>query len=181
MSNKRTNYMPILDDDDDDNDNDENSSVDMHMKYSFSRYNKVCKDNYDFHEFTPSISQFAQVVWKDSNFLGMGKTTAAKGGLLCTYIVARYSPPATKEGFGENVPIGTFSTERFCTEKCLTNRADAPLKNKGIFYQVNCNVNVNKISRLTKNLPEVHKVMKSNKLDICHYLLEKGHTICFTS
>ena len=58
------------------------------------------------------------MVWKDSNYLGLGRTSKPKGGLLCTYIVARYSPQATKEGFIYNVPKGNFDEKNLCSKKC---------------------------------------------------------------
>ena len=96
------------------------------LKSFLFRYDKVCKNNFDFEQFSPEISQFAQVVWKDSNYLGLGRTSKLKGGLLCTYIVARYSPQATKEGFIYNVPRGNFDEKKVCSKRCGRQSPDTP-------------------------------------------------------
>ena len=82
------------------------------------RYNKICKAESNFNEYSPDIGQFSQVIWKDTDFIGLGRSTRDKGDLLCTYIVARYSPQATKSGFAENVQKGAFNDDVSCPRKC---------------------------------------------------------------
>ena len=64
-----------------------------------------------------------------------------KGPLLCTYIVARYSPQASKEGFLENVPRGSFNGKNFCGRKCVQRLPEAPpeLLGKGDYIIVGHN------------------------------------------
>lgn len=54
----------------------------------------------------------------------MGRATKKNGDLMCTYIVARYSPQASKDGFIDNVPKGDFNEIGFCSKKCLTGVPD---------------------------------------------------------
>jgi len=82
------------------------------------RYNKICKVEPNFNEYSPDIGQFSQVIWKDTDFIGLGRSTRDKGDLMCTYIVARYSPQATKSGFAENVRQGAFNDEETCPKNC---------------------------------------------------------------
>ena len=97
------------------------------------RYNKACKDEKYAAHFSPEITQFAQLVWKNTNFMGMGRATKKKGDLLCTYIVARYSPQATKDGFAENVP--QFDSRKICINRCIkdTDHVSGELKGSPFF------------------------------------------------
>ena len=55
---------------------------------------------------------FTQVVWKSSAKLGIGKSTAKKGNMMCTYIVGRYRPPGNFMGqFQKEVLQGTYSKD----------------------------------------------------------------------
>ncbi|XP_065676814.1 uncharacterized protein LOC136072146 isoform X2 [Hydra vulgaris] len=90
-------------------------------------YNKACKDEKDPSHFSSEITQFAQLVWKNTNYLGMGRATKKKGDLLCTYIVARYSPQATKDGFTENVP--QFDSRKICINKCIKDSDHVSVSN----------------------------------------------------
>ena len=89
------------------------------------RYNKICKAESNFDEYSPDIGQFSQVIWKDTDFIGLGRSTRDKGDLLCTYVVARYSPQATKSGFTENVMKGAFNEDVTCPRKC-PSKTSAP-------------------------------------------------------
>ena len=57
-------------------------------------------------------------MWRQTSFLGLGRATKSKKNLLCTYIVARYSPPSTKDNIKDNVPKGRFSEMQFCGKRC---------------------------------------------------------------
>ncbi len=91
--------------------------------YSFSfsfivRYKEVCESNYDFNEgnFNMDTGHFTQVIWKDSVKLGLGRATAKKGDMLCTYIVARYRPSGNYDGkFKTQVQKGSF-TDDICSK-----------------------------------------------------------------
>ena len=86
---------------------------------SFERYSKACQNEFDFNGYKKGVEPFAQVVWKSTAFLGMGKAVSNRDGNLCTYIVARYSPEGDKNSFVENVPKGTFSRNGICGSSCV--------------------------------------------------------------
>ena len=53
---------------------------------------------------------FTQVVWEGSKELGIGMATGKKGGMTCTYVVARYRPAGNFAGqYRKNVPKGSFT------------------------------------------------------------------------
>ena len=104
----------------------------------------MCKNDFQDNKYSPENSQFDQVVWKGTNFLGLGRATKPKSNLLCTYIVARYSPPASKDSIIENVPKGNFNENQFCTERCTTgilnsshdHDHDGPADGKLLFFHI---------------------------------------------
>lgn len=79
------------------------------------RYKEVCNSNYDFStEGLQDAGHFTQLVWKDTEFLGIGKATGMVNGVPCTAVVARYEPAGNVIGkFKNNVKPGTF-TRAFC-------------------------------------------------------------------
>jgi len=78
----------------------------------------VCDPGYNFTSATSddgsSISgtgHFAQVVWKESTVLGIGRAEVEQGGQRCAYIVGRYKSAGNMLGsFKENVPKGYFNS-----------------------------------------------------------------------
>ena len=87
--------------------------------YFLFRYSKACQNEFDFSGYKKGVEPFAQVVWKSTAFLGMGKAVSNRDGNLCTYIVARYSPEGDKSNFGQNVIRGTFSKGGICGSSCV--------------------------------------------------------------
>ena len=76
------------------------------------RYVEACQKgyNFDLNKAQPGTGHFSQVVWKDTNLLGMGKAVTKKDGVTCTYFVARYKKPGNVLGkYVPNVPKGTFA------------------------------------------------------------------------
>ena len=52
---------------------------------------------------------FSQVVWKNSKVIGVGKATKKKDGVICEYVVTRYSPAGNIKGeFKDNIAKGSF-------------------------------------------------------------------------
>ncbi len=75
-----------------------------------NRYEEVCKPGHDFNsDGGGGTGHFTQVVWKGSKTLGIGKATAEKNGMFCTYVVGRYKPAGNFMGkYKENVAKGSF-------------------------------------------------------------------------
>ena len=74
----------------------------------------MCKPGYKFGDasFSSGTGHFTQVVWKDSDTLGIGKATSKKGSMTCTYVVGRYKKAGNFQGkYKENVPKGSFSKD----------------------------------------------------------------------
>ena len=54
-------------------------------------------------------SHFAQLVWKATEEIGVGRAFGTKWGMNCSFIVVRYKPKSNnKVGVKENIEIGTF-------------------------------------------------------------------------
>ncbi|CAB3991903.1 PRY1-like isoform X1 [Paramuricea clavata] len=73
-------------------------------------YNEACnyftsKKSYNEYK------HFAQVVWKATYLIGVGRRTSTKSGQKCTYVVTRYRPGA-EQGPAEsaNIPKGNFDS-----------------------------------------------------------------------
>ncbi|XP_065065301.1 uncharacterized protein LOC135691380 [Rhopilema esculentum] len=92
-------------------------------------YSKACEKGFDFSGYKKGVEPFAQLVWKATSFLGMGKAVSNRDGNLCTYIVARYSPEGDKNTFSENVIKGTFSKDGICSSSCVV-KGNVPQKQK---------------------------------------------------
>ena len=105
---------------------------DIHSSYLFFRYSKACQNNFDFSGYKKGVEPFAQLVWKSTAFLGMGKAVSNRDGNLCTYIVARYSPEGDKNSFAENVLKGTFSKNGICSSSCVVKGNVAHTDGKNI-------------------------------------------------
>ena len=78
------------------------------------RYKEVCNPSYDFTSEEPGSSgHFTQLIWRNTNQLGVGRAEVERDGLVCTYIVARYRPAGNFLGeFGKNVFQGNFNGRR---------------------------------------------------------------------
>ena len=75
------------------------------------RYNEVCDPGYNFASggFSGGTGHFTQVVWKESNELGIGRAESQQNGMKCAYIVGRYKPAGNMMGdFPQNVAKGSF-------------------------------------------------------------------------
>jgi len=82
-----------------------------------NRYNEVCKPGYTFGQQSGNggTGHFTQVVWKESEKLGIGKADIFRDGLNCTYVVARYRPAGNMLGdYAINVPQGSFDRAQAC-------------------------------------------------------------------
>lgn len=54
-------------------------------------------------------SHFAQLVWKATEEIGVGRAFGTKWGMNCSFIVVRYKPKSNnKVGVKENIETGTF-------------------------------------------------------------------------
>ena len=74
----------------------------------------MCKPGYNFgsEQNSGGTGHFTQVVWKGSTVLGIGKASAEKSGMHCTYVVGRYKKAGNFIGnYKENVEKGTFSQD----------------------------------------------------------------------
>jgi hypothetical protein len=80
------------------------------LLFLYNRYNQVCSPTYVFDVDRPQegSDQFKQIVWKETNKLGIARSTFEKQGNHCTIIVARYSPPVSRADVRSNVPRGSF-------------------------------------------------------------------------
>lgn len=59
----------------------------------------------------PGTAHFTQIVWKSTKLLGIGRAIIRRGGMTCTYFVARYDPAGNWVGqFKENVKKADFSS-----------------------------------------------------------------------
>ena len=90
--------------------------------------------NYDFvahranHGGTASVD-FTQMVWKNSQELGVGVATGTKDGMKCTYLVARYRPAGNWLGQEpKNVLKGTFD-ESFCNNAVQDDKSSSGSSN----------------------------------------------------
>lgn len=54
-------------------------------------YSESSLYNYDTPGYTPNIAHFSQIVWKNTQELGIGYAFAREG--LKMYVVAQYKPP----------------------------------------------------------------------------------------
>ena len=91
------------------------------------RYAEVCKPGYNFdsEQSAGGTGHFTQVVWKGSDTLGIGKASAEKNGMYCTYVVGRYKKAGNFMGkYKENVEKGTFS-------KSMCDKLDDMIGNMG--------------------------------------------------
>ena len=86
------------------------------------RYDEVCSPGYSFGSVQSpgNAGHFTQVVWSDSTELGIGKGTGQKGGMRCTYVVARYKPLGNfntgNDDYNKNVKRGeNFDEEKYCS------------------------------------------------------------------
>ena len=58
---------------------------------------------------------FSQVVWKESNVLGIGRAEIERDGMKCAYIVGRYKPAGNLGSlYRENVLKGSFKRDVYC-------------------------------------------------------------------
>lgn len=65
-------------------------------------YGEIKNYNFDKAEFSHDTGHFTQLVWRDSQRLGIGVAKSSSGG---TFVVANYDPPGNVVGaFMENVP-----------------------------------------------------------------------------
>ena len=74
------------------------------------RYNEAC-NYFDNRKSYNEYKHFAQVVWKATYLIGVGRRTSTKSGQTCTYVVTRYRPGA-EQGSAEsiNIPKGNFDS-----------------------------------------------------------------------
>jgi len=85
--------------------------------FIFSRYNEVCQDGVVLggDELQSGTESFAQLVWKDTQKVGIAYATGKKKDQTCHYVVAVFRPPGNVENFyAENVLKGSFNLEKYC-------------------------------------------------------------------
>eukprot|EP00794_Sanderia_malayensis_P019085 gene19085-21001_t len=81
-------------------------------------YGEVCAPDFDFASPDNEKTRgFTQMVWKDTNRIGVGRATGTnKNKEICTYIVGVYRPPGNLVGFfQENVEEGSFDKDETCS------------------------------------------------------------------
>ena len=73
----------------------------------------MCSPDYKFEKEGPqNASHFTQIVWQETEVLGIGKAAGTVNGVPCTIIVARYEPAGNLIGsFQKNVKQGKFTKE----------------------------------------------------------------------
>ncbi|XP_028409906.1 hornerin-like isoform X2 [Dendronephthya gigantea] len=78
-------------------------------------YEEVC-NYFDNKKSYNEYKHFAQVVWKATYLIGIGRRTSEKSGEKCTYVVTRYRPGA-EQGPAEsvNIPKGSFDSNGICS------------------------------------------------------------------
>ena len=79
--------------------------------FCFCRYNEICNPGYSFdgEEKNNGATAFTQMVWKDTNAFGIGRSFSKEDGMLCTYIVGRYRSKGNIDGdYERNVIQGAF-------------------------------------------------------------------------
>lgn len=83
-----------------------------------SWYDEICQDGVDFKKYDfPQAESFTQLVWKDTQRLGVSKGTGKKGNFTCTYVAAVYRPPGNIEHFfNENVSTGSQDRDKYCNQ-----------------------------------------------------------------
>ena len=82
----------------------------------YLRYDEVCKPGYNFASggFSGDTGHFTQVVWKDSDQLGIGQGKATQMGMQCIYVVGRYKKAGNMYGqFKDKVLRGNFN-QQYC-------------------------------------------------------------------
>ena len=115
----------------------EMSSINLLLINLGCRYDEVCSPGYPFGsaQSPGGAGHFTQVVWSDSTELGIGKGTSQKGGMKCTYVVARYKPLGNfntgNDDYNKNVKRGeNFDEDKYCSGQ-KPSWFDAPLKQLG--------------------------------------------------
>ncbi|XP_066928776.1 ectin-like [Clytia hemisphaerica] len=79
-------------------------------------YNEVCDVDFETNDFKPGTESFAQLVWKDTQRVGLAKATGRNKNQTCQYIAGLFRPPGNIDGFyDENVLKGKFD-EKYCDE-----------------------------------------------------------------
>jgi len=79
-------------------------------------YNEICSNNNAFqsNQLQDSSLEFDQVIWKDTQRIGVGRSTFEKDGRFCSVIVARYNPPIQKNSARNNILKGSFDRHSYC-------------------------------------------------------------------
>ena len=63
--------------------------------FAHLRYDEVCSDDFSFSNpnTLSKATAFTQMIWKDTNTLGVAKATSKDGDESCSFIAAVYRPP----------------------------------------------------------------------------------------
>jgi len=81
-----------------------------------SWYDEMCGGGVDFprNKF-PQAESFTQLVWKDTQRMGVAKAVGKKDNLTCTYVAVVYRPPGNiRHFYDENVSIGNQNRDKYC-------------------------------------------------------------------
>ena len=80
------------------------------------RYNEVCSpaEGFSVDYLVENAPRFAQMIWKETTQLGIGRSTFEKDGKLCTVVVARYFPGAEWFTAKSNLFRGSFDHAAYC-------------------------------------------------------------------
>ena len=81
-----------------------------------SWYDEMCGGGVDFPTNKyPQAESFTQLVWKDTQRMGIAKGVGKKDNLTCTYVAAVYRPPGNiRHFYDENVSIGNQNRDKYC-------------------------------------------------------------------
>ena len=82
------------------------------------RYDEICQTGVDFEKNKYDNAEgFTQLIWKDTQRLGVARAVGKKGNLTCTYVAAVYRPPGNiEEFFQENVFAGDVNKDIYCND-----------------------------------------------------------------
>lgn len=102
------------------------------------RYDEVCDPGYkrlgEVEDGPDDAGHFSQVVWKESNVLGIGRAEIERGGMKRAYIVGRYKPAGNLGGsYRENVLKGSFNRDVYCptaVKKMSAGHPDIPMSKR---------------------------------------------------
>lgn len=107
------------------------------------RYERLCNPGYDFKKqnITSQTRNFAQIIWKRTRRIGVGKAYKMMGKNKCIFIVVRYGSPIVDSDIPEQISQGSYSTKT-----CVTDRRTGRKYLLKDFYRQNRNNNAKRFT-----------------------------------